>query len=209
MSGPVPGPDGELRCPWGMSAPEYVEYHDEEWGRPLRGDNAMFERLAHSATLRPIDDQPVWSVVCFYVHPAAKRQGVARALLAGAEKLLAELQSEESVDVRVVRAPCIGACDQAPACEVGHRHVPRATAATVLGLAAKGEVHAHIPAFQDFDAYTKAGGYAVLRSCLSGSRKAEEVIAALSDSERARARSLLGVEGAADRPASSSEESRS
>ena len=49
MSGPVPGPDGELRCPWGMSAPEYVEYHDEEWGRPLPGDNAMFERLALEA----------------------------------------------------------------------------------------------------------------------------------------------------------------
>jgi GNAT superfamily N-acetyltransferase len=53
------------------------------------GPRAMFDRLAHSATLRPVDDQPVWSVVCFYVHPAAKRQGVARALLAGAEKLAA------------------------------------------------------------------------------------------------------------------------
>ena len=53
------------------------------------GPRAMFERLAHSATLRPVDDQPVWSVVCFYVHPAAKRQGVARALLAGAERLAA------------------------------------------------------------------------------------------------------------------------
>jgi GNAT superfamily N-acetyltransferase len=53
------------------------------------GPRAMFDRLAHSATLRPVDDQPVWSVVCFYVHPAAKRQGVARALLAGAEALAA------------------------------------------------------------------------------------------------------------------------
>lgn len=53
------------------------------------GPRAMFDRLAHSATLRPVDDQPVWSVVCFYVHPAAKRQGVARALLAGAETLAA------------------------------------------------------------------------------------------------------------------------
>ena len=36
---------GRLRCPWGMSAPEYLVYHDEEWGRPLRGDVPVFERL--------------------------------------------------------------------------------------------------------------------------------------------------------------------
>jgi DNA-3-methyladenine glycosylase I len=44
-SGPAEGPDGKLRCPWGLSAPEYVAYHDEEWGRPLHGDTAIFERL--------------------------------------------------------------------------------------------------------------------------------------------------------------------
>jgi DNA-3-methyladenine glycosylase I len=43
--GPVAGPDGQLRCPWGLSAPEYIAYHDEEWGRPVRGDTAIFERL--------------------------------------------------------------------------------------------------------------------------------------------------------------------
>jgi DNA-3-methyladenine glycosylase I len=41
----VQGPDGKLRCPWGLSAPEYLAYHDEEWGRPVRGDTAIFERL--------------------------------------------------------------------------------------------------------------------------------------------------------------------
>jgi DNA-3-methyladenine glycosylase I len=44
-SGAVPGPDGRLRCPWGLSAPEYLAYHDEEWGRPVRGDTVIFERL--------------------------------------------------------------------------------------------------------------------------------------------------------------------
>ncbi len=53
------------------------------------GPREMFDRLEHSATLRRVDDEPVWSVVCFYVHPAAKRVGVARALLAGAEALAA------------------------------------------------------------------------------------------------------------------------
>jgi len=48
-SGPLAGPDGRLRCPWGLSAPEYVAYHDEEWGRPVRGDQAIFERLSLEA----------------------------------------------------------------------------------------------------------------------------------------------------------------
>jgi DNA-3-methyladenine glycosylase I len=47
--GVVPGVDGMPRCPWGLSAPEYVAYHDEEWGVPLHGDDAMFERLTLEA----------------------------------------------------------------------------------------------------------------------------------------------------------------
>jgi DNA-3-methyladenine glycosylase I len=38
-----------MRCAWGNSAPEYVAYHDEEWGTPLRGDDALFERLCLEA----------------------------------------------------------------------------------------------------------------------------------------------------------------
>jgi DNA-3-methyladenine glycosylase I len=45
----VEGPDGRLRCAWGASAPEYVAYHDDEWGRPLRGDDALYERLVLEA----------------------------------------------------------------------------------------------------------------------------------------------------------------
>ncbi|HKO33980.1 MAG TPA: GNAT family N-acetyltransferase [Candidatus Limnocylindria bacterium] len=53
------------------------------------GPREMFDRLEHSATLRRVDDEPVWSVVCFYVHPRAKRMGVASALLKGAEEAAA------------------------------------------------------------------------------------------------------------------------
>jgi DNA-3-methyladenine glycosylase I len=48
-SGAAAGPDGKLRCPWGLSAPEYVAYHDAEWGRPVKGDQAIFERLCLEA----------------------------------------------------------------------------------------------------------------------------------------------------------------
>ncbi|KOU35833.1 MULTISPECIES: DNA-3-methyladenine glycosylase I [unclassified Streptomyces] len=49
MSGAIPGPDGLLRCPWGLSAEEYVAYHDTEWGRPVHGDDALYERLCLEA----------------------------------------------------------------------------------------------------------------------------------------------------------------
>ncbi|MFE7650849.1 DNA-3-methyladenine glycosylase I [Streptomyces phaeoluteigriseus] len=43
------GPDGALRCPWALSTADYVTYHDEEWGRPVHGDEALFERLSLEA----------------------------------------------------------------------------------------------------------------------------------------------------------------
>ncbi|MFF3749715.1 DNA-3-methyladenine glycosylase I [Streptomyces sp. NPDC002018] len=45
----VAGQDGRLRCPWGLSTEDYVAYHDSEWGRPVRGDDALFERLSLEA----------------------------------------------------------------------------------------------------------------------------------------------------------------
>ena len=47
--GPLPGPDGRLRCPWALSTPEYIAYHDEEWARPVRDDRGIFERLCLEA----------------------------------------------------------------------------------------------------------------------------------------------------------------
>jgi DNA-3-methyladenine glycosylase I len=46
VSGPLVGADGRARCAWAGSAPEYLRYHDEEWGTPLHGDHALFERLS-------------------------------------------------------------------------------------------------------------------------------------------------------------------
>jgi DNA-3-methyladenine glycosylase I len=43
--GLAPGPDGKPRCSWGLSAPEYVRYHDEEWGFPQRDDVRLFEKI--------------------------------------------------------------------------------------------------------------------------------------------------------------------
>jgi GNAT superfamily N-acetyltransferase len=59
-------------------------------GRPVGwcalAPRAAFGRLERSPKLRAVDDSPVWSVVCFYVDPARRGQGVAAALLAGAQR---------------------------------------------------------------------------------------------------------------------------
>jgi DNA-3-methyladenine glycosylase I len=44
-----PGPDGQPRCAWAISAPDYVDYHDHEWGRPVHGEQALFERISLEA----------------------------------------------------------------------------------------------------------------------------------------------------------------
>ncbi len=50
MMGPeLVGVDGVARCSWGNTAPDYAVYHDEEWGVPLRGEIALFERLSLEA----------------------------------------------------------------------------------------------------------------------------------------------------------------
>ncbi|MEV4412734.1 DNA-3-methyladenine glycosylase I [Catellatospora sp. NPDC049609] len=49
MNDLIVGEDGQARCAWAASAPEYREYHDQEWGTPLRGDDALFERVSLEA----------------------------------------------------------------------------------------------------------------------------------------------------------------
>ncbi|MEO3742656.1 DNA-3-methyladenine glycosylase I [Plantactinospora sp. B5E13] len=49
MTDLVIGADGLGRCRWGASTPDYATYHDEEWGRPLHGDDALYERLTLEA----------------------------------------------------------------------------------------------------------------------------------------------------------------
>ena len=44
-SGLVLGEDGKKRCAWGASTPDYVPYHDHEWGRPVSDDIRLFEKI--------------------------------------------------------------------------------------------------------------------------------------------------------------------
>jgi formate dehydrogenase beta subunit len=136
----------------------------------------------------------VYEVATFYAHFDVVADGGLRpprltvrvcdslsCMLAGAEQLVGALEGERLQGVRVVRAPCIGACHAAPAVEVGHHRIDRASLAKVRECVALGDVHPAIPPYQGYDAYLGGGGYTVLKSCLSGARKVDEVIAALSD----------------------------
>ena len=110
-------------------------------------------------------------------------------MMAGGEQLLEKLQEYVSDDVRFVAAPCIGACDKAPAAAVGHQLVEHADLETLSGVTEAG--HAEIPpAARQFDDYCADGGYAVLRELLDGSRSADDVLATLDDT------ALRGLGGA-------------
>lgn len=49
MSGTILGPDGEPRCAWSAATPEFVPYHDTEWGFPVGDDRRLFEKLSLEA----------------------------------------------------------------------------------------------------------------------------------------------------------------
>lgn len=146
------------------------------------------------AELMKLPMAEVYEVASFYAHFDIIADGAPRppeitirvcdslsCMLAGAEDLLRAAQAGSGDGVRVVRAPCIGACHEAPAAEVGHRHVPRATAAALSELAAQRETGPAMPDYVGLSAYQSAGGYEMLRACLGAVRSIDSVIAALSD----------------------------
>src|SRR5437763_8959618 len=134
----------------------------------------------------------VYEVASFYAHfdivmdeetaPPAITVRVCDSLscaLAGGETLLEELRSRLSDGVRVVRAPCMGGCDKAPAVAIGHALHENATADSVAAAVAAGETHPHVPRYPALDGYRASGGYNLLQACLDGQKPVEDVIKAL------------------------------
>ena len=90
----------------------------------------------------------------------------------------------------MVRAPCVGRCDTAPAAEVGHNFVDHATVANVLAAAEAGDTHVHLPEYVGYDAYIAGGGYKLLSRLRSGELAREDLLKSLDDA------SLRGLGGA-------------
>ena len=99
----------------------------------------------------------------------------------GGRELLEDLAGLEG-EVRVVRAPCMGRCDKAPVAEVGHYHVVAADPRRVRAAIEKGRTEPEIPTYIGYRAYVKDGGYKLLRTCLDGRRKGDEIITAIEAS---------------------------
>jgi formate dehydrogenase len=145
----------------------------------------------------------VFETATFYAHFDVVKEGEANippltirvcdsltCAMLGGEKLLHELQTTAGPGIRVVRAPCVGRCDTAPAAEVGHHFVDHASVASVLAAAKGGDTHAHLPDYVDYDAYVAGGGYTLLKRLRSGELAGEDLLKALDDA------SLKGLGGA-------------
>jgi NADH:ubiquinone oxidoreductase subunit F (NADH-binding)/NADH:ubiquinone oxidoreductase subunit E len=156
--------------------------------------------LAHEMKLALVE---VYEVATFYAHfdivmddeapPPPVTVRVCDSLtcaLMGAETLLSDLPRALGPAVRVVRAPCMGGCHNAPAATIGHALHEHATVASVAAAVKKGESHPHLPDHPNFDDYCADGGYALLNQCLSGKLPLEEVLKRLEDSN------LRGLGGA-------------
>ena len=163
--------------------------------------------LAALAQLLRLSQTEVFEVASFYHHfdvvreeadgrvpaPPALTVRVCDGLacsMAGAAGLLQWLPALLGREVRIVPAPCVGRCEQAPVAVVHQKPVPQATADAVQACVQRGERFDSPPEAIDGEAYAAAGGYALLRDCLAGRRSVESV---LDELDRAGLRGLGGA----------------
>ena len=102
--------------------------------------------------------------------------------MGGAQQLLADLKRTLGDDVRVVHAPCVGRCHDAPVAVVGQNPIDRADAAKVQAAVGANAVKAEAPAYTAYDEYREQGGYSLLAACVAGKRPLEGVLKAMEDS---------------------------
>ena len=156
--------------------------------------------LAH---LMKLPMAEVWEVATFYDHfdcvkdgdtpPAPTTIRICESLscqLAGAEKLLKEIADLDGTDVRIKRAPCIGACHKAPAAALGQKLIPSATRAVIEDVLANGAPAPESDQATLFEDYTNHGGYETLKKITNGDMTVDDVINTLGET------ALRGLGGA-------------
>ena len=110
--------------------------------------------------------------------------------LAGANDLIRALQSALGEGVRVIPAPCVGRCEQAPVAVVGQNPVAAASVDKVCSVVAETNTRCPVGKYVNYARYRKDGGYRLAAECLAGQRDAEAVIKTMEDS------ALRGLGGA-------------
>ena len=142
-----------------------------------------------------LSEAEIFEVASFYHHFDIVKEGEAApapvtirvcdsvsCMMAGAEAVLARLEAlVDPARVRVVRAPCIGRCAEAPAALVGRNAVGHADADKLAALAAGGAIKPALPVYIGLEAYRAGGGYTLLAECLAGKRTPERLIETLNE----------------------------
>lgn len=151
--------------------------------------------LVALAKLMNIPMAEVYEVATFYHHFEVIREGehapqftlrVCDGLsceMAGAATLLNKLKASLGTSkVKVVSAPCVGRCEQAPVAVVHQHEIGHATVEKVLASVQAEAIHPEVPDYIDLNAYRADGGYALLQSLSSGIQNTEAVMKAMEDS---------------------------
>src|SRR5690606_3523492 len=102
--------------------------------------------------------------------------------MAGAKDLLAKLPKILGKEVRVIAAPCVGRCEQAPVAVVHQNPIIHATTEAVEAAVGNNQLTQPAGEIVDFAEYTKAGGYELVKKCISGERDVESVLKTMEDS---------------------------
>ena len=194
-----------------QTSPEALEHIRQLLGERERSKEFLIEYLhlvqdqygyiseAHLAALAAelkLSQAEVYEVATFYHHfdvikdgeipPAPLTVRVCESLscaMRGADKMAQELSAQlDPEQVRVLRAPCMGLCDGAPAAMIGRRQVSNATTETIKAQIEAGLTDADVPRYPRLQDYRAQKGYSQLELCRSGQRSPEEVIEMLTQS---------------------------
>jgi NADH:ubiquinone oxidoreductase subunit F (NADH-binding)/NADH:ubiquinone oxidoreductase subunit E len=156
--------------------------------------------LAALAKLLGLAQTEVYEVATFYHHfdvvkenPDGSLPAPAAALtvrvcdglsceMAGAKQLLQKLPALLGREVRVIPAPCVGRCEQAPVAVVHQKPVPVATLESVKTEVEAGNLYDQPSGYIDYQAYLAQGGYSLLRDCMEHRRDLESVLKTMEDS---------------------------
>ncbi|MFJ7568071.1 NADH-ubiquinone oxidoreductase-F iron-sulfur binding region domain-containing protein [Herminiimonas sp. NPDC097707] len=151
--------------------------------------------LAALAQEMRLSQTEVYEVASFYHHfdivkegdtaPQALTVRVCDGLsceMGGARDLLAKLPKILGKEVRVIAAPCVGRCEQAPVVVVGQNPIIQATVDSVATAVGSNQITQPVAEVVDFLEYNKVGGYELLKKCISGERDVESVIKTMEDS---------------------------
>jgi formate dehydrogenase len=102
--------------------------------------------------------------------------------LAGAPALMGELRKSLGPRVRVIPAPCVGRCEQAPVAVVGQNPVAHATVEKVKSPALAVQTRCAVGKYVDYAEYRRNGGYSLAAECVAGRRDLESVIKTMEES---------------------------